>query len=163
MIGAMTNRVLVGALRVLLRGAFVAIVLLQVVGLPWLSGVMAQDYPAEAYMRWPILGLAVLGLGCVQAVIICTVRLLGFTVRGEVFSLEALRWVNGIIGAFLAAAVVCLATVVYQSFTVAGPPLWMLLLLTGALVGVGLALLMLVMRSLLVQATIQRTELESVI
>lgn len=159
----MRNRVTVGLLRVLLLGAFAIIIVAQVIALPWLSGIMAQDYPAEAYMRWPILTLAIAGLVCVQVGIICTLRLLGFTVRGEVFSPRALRWVDGIIGALLAGSLVCLITIVYQSFAVAGPPLWMLLLLGGALVGIGMALLMLVMRTLLVQATRLRTELESVV
>lgn len=57
----------------------------------------------------------------------------------------------------------CLATIVYQSFTESGPPAWMLLLLAGVAGGVGMALLMMVMRSLLVQATALRTELRSVI
>lgn len=143
--------------------SLLVILFLQLVGLPWLSGVMAQDLPGEAYMRWPILALSILGLGCVQTGIFCTLRLLGFTRRGDVFSLHAVRWVDGTIGAFLAASLVCLAAIVYQSYTVSGPPLWILLLLMGVLVGIGMALLMVVMRTLLVQATTLRTELETVI
>ncbi|HEY4576321.1 MAG TPA: DUF2975 domain-containing protein [Yaniella sp.] len=159
----MINRTVVAVLRILLIGALAATIILQVIGLPWLSGVMAQDYPAEAYMRWPILVLSILGLGCVEVGIICTLRLISFTLRDEVFSRRALRWVDGIIGAFLAGALVCLATIVYQSFTVGGPPGWMLVLLSGVLGGIGLALLMVVMRSLLLQATSLRTELATVI
>lgn len=159
----MTNRTVVALLRILLIGALLATILLQIVVLPWLSGVLAQDLPAEAHMRWPILGLAILGLGCVEVGIICTLRLLRFTLQDEVFSSRALRWVDGIIGAFLAGALVCLITIVYQSFTVAGPPGWLLALFTGVLAGIGLALLMVVMRSLLLQATSLRTELETVI
>jgi hypothetical protein len=162
-IDIMNERIIVAPLRALLGAALAVIVFVQVVGLPWLSGVMAQDYPAEAHMRWPMLVLAVLGLGCVELGIVCTLRLLGLTVREEVFSRRALRWVDGIIGAFLAGALVCLATIVYQSFTVAGPPAWMLLLLGGVLGGIGMALLMLVMRRLLVRATSLRTELAAVI
>ncbi len=159
----MKSRVVVDLLRVLLAGALVVILLLQLVGLPWLSAVMAEDLPGEAYMRWPILILAILGLGCVQVGIVCTLRLLGYTQRGEVFSARALRWVDGIIGAFLAASLVCFATVAYQSFTVGGPPVWTLLLLFGVLAGVGMALLMVVMRTLLEQATNLRTEIDAVV
>lgn len=159
----MPNRLAVDLLRVLLMGTVLVILFLQVIGLPWLSGVMAADLPHEAFMRWPILALAVIGLGCVQVGIVCTLRLLGFTRRGEVFSAPALRWVDGIIGAFLAASLVCLATIIYQSVTIAGPPLWMFLLLAGVVVGVGMALLMGVMRTLLVQATTLRTEMAAVI
>lgn len=159
----MVSRLVVDLLRGLLAGVLLLILLLQVVYLPWLSGVMAQDLPDEAYMRWPILTLSILGLVCVQLGIFCTLRLLRFVRRGEVFSAGALRWVDGIIGAFLAASAVCLATIIYQSFTVAGPPAWSLLLLLGVATGIGMALLMGVMRSLLVQATTLRREMDVVI
>lgn len=159
----MTTRLTVNVLRGLLTAALLVILALQLIGLPWLSGVMAEDLPAEAHMRWPILALSIAGLVCVQVGIICTVRLLGFTRRGEVFSPAALRWVDGIIGAFLAASAVCLATLVHQGFTVGGPPLWTLLLLLGVAGGIGMALLMSVMRSLLVQATSLRLEMDAVI
>lgn len=159
----MKSRIAVDVLRVLLGGSLLAILFLQLIGLPWLSGVMAKDLPGEAYMRWPILALSIIGLGCVQVGIVCTLRLLGFTRRGDVFSPQALRWVDGIIGAALTGSLVCLTTIVYQSFTVAGPPIWMLLLLFGILAGIGVALLMFVMRSLLVQATTLRSEMDAVI
>lgn len=159
----MKSHFTVDLLRVLLIGSLLIVLLLQLIGLPWLSGIMAEDLPAEAYMRWPILALAIVGLGCVQVGLVCTFCLLSFTRRGEVFSPHALRWVDGIIGAFLAGSLVCLATIVYHSLTVGGPPLWMLLLFFGMLAGVGLALLMLVMRALLVQATTLRSEMDVVV
>ena len=159
----MWHRIVVTALRVILVAALLVILLVQVVYLPWLSGEFARDFSAEAYMRWPILALAILGLLCVQIGIVCTLRLLGFTRRDEVFSPDALRWVNGIIGAFAAGSLVCVATITYQSFTVAGPPLWMLMLLCMAIAGVGLALLMTVMQTLLLRATTLKSEMEVVI
>ena len=57
----------------------------------------------------------------------------------------------------------CLATIVYQSQTVAGPPLWMLALFGGVLTGVALALLTWTLRALLVQAITLRTDMEMVI
>ncbi len=159
----MMNRIVVDVLRVLLAGFMLAILFLQAIGLPWLSGVLAQDLPAEAYMRWPILALSIAGLGCVQVGLFSTFRLLGFTRRGDVFSRHALRWVHCIIGASLAGSLVCVATLVYQSFTVGGPPPWTLLLLCGVLAGVGIALLLTVMRTLLMQATTLRRDMEAVI
>lgn len=159
----MVARGIILTLRLLLQFAVGLIVLIQAAFLPWLSGVMAADLPAEAFMRWPILTLAILGLGCVQIAMICTYRLLGFTRDGQVFSPSAYRWVDGIIVAFVGAGVVCLATIVYHTSTIAGPPLWMLALITGVLAGTGGALLMWVMRMLLVQATTLHTDLELVI
>ena len=114
-------------------------------------------------MRWPILTLAILGLVCVQVAIVCTLRLLGFTQDGRVFTPAAFRWVDGLIASFIGAAAVCLATIVYQSQTVAGPPLWMLALWGGVLTGVALALLTWTMRALLAQAITLRTDMEMVI
>lgn len=162
-VGGMSNRIVVDTLRVMLVVALVAITALQVIGLPWLSGVMAEGLPGEAHMRWPILILSILGLACVQVGIVCTLRLLGFTRNDEVFSPRAFRWVNGIIGAFLGCSLVCAATIVYQSATVAGPPLWMMALLGGVFAGLGLALLMTVMRTLLVRATTLQSEMDVVI
>lgn len=159
----MSTRIAVPLLRILIVVAVLAILVLQAVFLPWLSGDMARDLPAEAHMRWPILALAVLGLLCVQVALACTFRLLGFIASGGVFTHDALRWVDGIIGAFVGGGLVCLATIGYQSATIAGPPLWMMVLWAGVATGVGLASLVWVMRSLLVQATTLRAELEMVI
>ena len=159
----MGHHVVVNVLRVLLIGAVLVIAVVQVVFLPWLSGEMARSLPGEAYMRWPILALAILGLLCVQVAIVCMLRLLGFTQDGRVFTPAAFRWVDGLIAAFIGAAAVCLATIVYQSQTVAGPPLWMLALFGGVLTGVALALLTWTLRALLVQAITLRTDMEMVI
>ncbi len=159
----MKRHAAVDVLRVLLGMVLLFILFLQLVGLPWASGELAAELPDEAFMRWPILILSIIGLACVQAGLVCVFQLLGFTRKGEVFSPRALRWVNGIIGASLAGSVVCLATMIYQSFTVGGPFLFALLLVLGVLVGIGMALLVSVMRTLLVQATTLRSEMEAVI
>ncbi|GAA4519830.1 hypothetical protein GCM10023160_04170 [Brachybacterium paraconglomeratum] len=159
----MFSRLSVTLLRILLSLALLLTAVLQLGVLPWLSGVLAADLPDEAHMRWPILLLAIAGLACVEVALVCTLRLLGITRRDEVFASGSLRFVDGIIGAFLAASAVCVATLVYQSFTVGGPPAWTLLLLLGAIAGIGMGLLMGVMRTLLVQATRLREEMEAVI
>lgn len=159
----MMNRLLHDALRALLGLAVVLILLMQVVGLPWLSGELAREFPEVAHMRWPILALAILGLLAVQVSLICTIRLLGFTRRDAVFTARALPWVDGITGAFLAGGLVCLVTFVYQLTQEMGPPAWLLLLLMGTAAGGGLAMLMRVMRRLLVQASALRSEMDQVI
>ncbi|MGM0386169.1 MAG: DUF2975 domain-containing protein [Actinomycetota bacterium] len=159
----MGHRIVVNVLRLLLIGAVLVIVVVQAVFLPWLSGVMARNLPGEAYMRWPILTLAILGLLCVQVAIVCTLRLLRFTQDGRVFTSTAFRWVDGLIASFIGASVVCLATIIYQSQTVAGPPLWMLALAGGVMTGVALALLTWTMRALLAQAITLRADMEMVI
>ncbi|GAA1281303.1 DUF2975 domain-containing protein [Brachybacterium alimentarium] len=159
----MPNRFAIRALRVLLAIALVLVAALQLGILPWLSGALAEAEPDVASLRWPMLVLSMTGLACVEVGIFSTLRLLGFTRRDEVFTPRALRWVDAIIAAFLVASVICLVTLFYESFTVSGPPLFSLMLLAGTVGGICMALLMGVMRSLLVQATTLRLEMEAVI
>lgn len=159
----MTHRLLTAALQGLLLLAVAVVLFLQVVGLPWLGGEVARDLTAEAYMRWPITILAIVGLAFVQLALLATVRLLGLTRSERIFTPRALPWVDAIIVAFLGSALTCAATIGYQAGTVPGPPLWFLMLVAGVAVGLGLALLMLVMRSLLTRATALSTELDGVI
>ncbi|GAB3566506.1 DUF2975 domain-containing protein [Spelaeicoccus albus] len=154
---------MIGFLSFLLGWALAVSVFMQVFGLPWLSGAYAEQYPDLAGMRWPLMTLAIIGFCCVETGVVCTLRLLRFTARDEVFSSRSLRWVDGIIGSFLAGSLVSFSTIAYLDNAPAGPPFWLFVLLFTAVGGIGLALLMLVMRSLLVQATTLRNEMETVI
>ena len=157
----MTRRV-VGPLRILLALAFAALVVAQLVFLPALAAAMAEDSPELAYLRWPTLTVAVLGLGCVQVVIVCTWKLLTLVEDDRIFSEASLVWVNAIVGAIAAAWVLLLGTFVWSVVRVGlpGPPAVLLLMLVAVAV---LGLLMVVMRALLRQATTLRTDMEAVI
>ena len=153
---------MVGPLRFLLAVAFAALVTAQVLFLPALSAAMAEDSPELAYLRWPTLVVAVLGLGCVQVVIVCTWKLLTLVEDDRIFSAASMVWVDAIVGAIAAAWLLLLGTFIWSlvSEGLPGPPLVLLLLLVaGAVVG----LLVVVMRALLQQATTLRADLEAVI
>ena len=75
-------RVTVVALKSCVVVALLGAVGLQLVVLPWLSQVMAADYPEAAGMRWPVLVVAVAGLGCVEVVLVALWRLLGAVTAG---------------------------------------------------------------------------------
>ena len=153
---------MVGPLRFLLAVAFAALVTAQVLFLPALSAAMAEDSPELAYLRWPTLVVAVLGLGCVQVVIVCTWKLLTLVEDDRIFSAASMVWVDAIVGAIAAAWLLLLGTFVWSLVSVGlpGPPLVLLLpLVAGAVVG----LLVVVMRALLQQATTLRADLETVI
>jgi hypothetical protein len=157
-----TTRRVVGPLRFLLAVAFAALVLAQVLFLPALSGAMAEDSPELAYLRWPTLVVAVLGLGCVQVVIVCTWQLLTLVEDDRIFSAASMVWVDAIVGAIAAAWLLLFGTFVWSLVAVGlpGPPVVLLLMLVaGAVVG----LLVVVMRALLRQATTLRTDMEAVI
>ncbi len=165
----LTIRRAVAPLRVLLALLFTVVtagqaaILTQV--LPRMRQLTAGDTPEVVRMDWTVLIVAVLGLVCVQIVIVCTGRLLGSVALDRIFSAGSLPWVDAIVWAIVAAWVLLLGAF-FPVFAVAEvddapglAALHLLLLLVCAAVG----LLMVVMRALLRQATTLRADLESVI
>lgn len=152
---------LVGVLRILLGLAFVALVLAQVAVLPAVFSRIEE--PSQlADLRWLLLTLSVLELLCVQVVIACTWRLLTMVRDDRIFSDGAMVWVNAIVAAMAGAWLLVVAGLLYV--VAAGGSLGLavallLVLVGGAVVG----LLMVVMRALLRQATMLRSDMEAVI
>jgi len=155
-----TERVVL-ALRALLVLAFAAIVLLQVMSVPGTLAYNAEQ-SEDPFWHYPLLVVLEVELVCVQVVIVATYRLLGMVQRDRIFSDASFRWVDVILGAIGAAWLVWagLAAFVFATSDDPGLPLMMgILLLAGAVVG----LLMLVMRTLLRQATTLRADMDAVI
>jgi Protein of unknown function (DUF2975) len=152
----------VGPLRILLVLTFAALALFQTMSFPGMFAHMAKEDPDLAYLRWPMTAFTAVEILCVQVVIVCTWKLLTMVQQDRIFSTDALRWVDAIIGAITVAWLILSATFLYFGFTWDDPgvPLLLMLLLLG---GGALGLLMLVMRALLRQATTLRTYMEAVI
>lgn len=152
----------VAPLRVLLALTFVFLVAFQVGILPASFAHMAEEFPDLADLRWPMLVVSVLVLVCVEVVIVCTWKLLTMVEDDRIFSEASLVWVDGIIWAIGAAWLLVLTAFVYFLARWQGPgfPVMLTLLLMG---GAVLALLILVMRELLRQATTLRTDMDAVI
>jgi DUF2975 family protein len=154
-------------LRILLALVFAGLVVAQVWGLPAMLPDIAAPSMEQSVMRWAMLALSVLGLACVQVVIVSTWQLLTMVTTDRIFSASSLPWVNAIVWAIAGGWVMLLGTFVCAYYFVvdevsddpALPALLLLLLLIGAVLG----LLMVVMRALLRQATTLRTDMEAVI
>ncbi len=154
-------------LRVLLAIVFAALLAAQVFAVPAVLPDIADPSFERSFMRGTMFVVAVLGLACVQAVVVCTWQLLTLVTDDRIFSDGALRWVNGIVWAVAAGWLMLFATFVCSYYFIVDevsddavlPALLLLLLLVGAVLG----LLMVVMRALLRQATTLRTDLEAVI
>jgi hypothetical protein len=156
-------------LRVLLALLFAALVLAQglvlVSAIPDLLAPAAADPVELVAVRWTLLAAIVLGLLCLEAVIVCTWKLLTLVERDRIFSDEALPWVDAIVRALAAAcAVVVVGAVPVLYFAqvddapgLAGVPL-LVLAATAAM-----TLLMVVMRALLRRATALHRDMEAVI
>ncbi|WP_369184758.1 DUF2975 domain-containing protein [Streptomyces sp. Y1] len=96
--------------------------------------------------------ITILGIGTAQVVMGCVWRLVAMVRRGTVFSHAAFRYVDGIIGAIVAAALVWFAVTAVNAPGQRDDPG-----VTGIMAGIGLAvlgvaLIVLVLRTLLVQA-----------
>lgn len=133
----------------------------QVLVLPAFAADAARRYPEAAFLEVPLLVLAIATLACVQVAAVCVMALLRLVGQEKIFDPAAYRYVDVFIGATTVASVLVLGTSLYVSATV-GSPAWVSGGLS-ALVGAGVALLMVVMRALLRQATTQHAELAEVV
>jgi hypothetical protein len=114
--------------------------------------------------------IAILGMVCVQVAVVCVWRLVTMVRRGTVFSYAAFRYVDVVIGAIVAAALVWFAaTGVNAPGQRADPGVTLIMGGIGVAI-LGIALIVLVLRMLLaqavardVEATWMRAELNDVI
>lgn len=144
------NHLTVTALKVVLAVALAGSVLVQCVMVPLL---WADLDDAPGAVRVPLVVIVVLGIGCLQVVAVCLWRLLTMVRRGTVFSHGAFRYVDGVIAATATGAVLTfgLAVVLAPGESVA-PGVVGLVCGVSLVVG-GVALLVLVLRALLAQAS----------
>ena len=152
----------IGPLRVLLVVFFALLVVFQFLPMPGQLAHMASEEPDFASLRWPLTALAALGILCIQVVVVCTWRLLGMVQREQIFTSDAIRWVDVMIGA-IAVGWLVFAGAAFYAITQAddpGGPMVLLLVVLSAAVA---ELLLIVMRGLLADATVLRTEMEAVI
>lgn len=143
-----------------------------------LSASVVQSAPETAPALWPYRIAGLLGILCVEVALASLWPLLTMVRRRDVFSGRAVRWVDLIIGAAAVEEVLMMLVLAamlwwhpqtvdpetgvrFQASLGAPAPGFMVFM--GILLDAAFILLMLVMRSLLVQATAQRDELETVI
>lgn len=149
-------------LRIFLALTFALLVVFQFMSMPGQFAHMAEEDPDLAYLRWPLTAFFAVEILCLQVVIACTWKLLTMVEHDRIFSPESLRWVDVIIGAIGSGWVLLGGAFLYFGFT-ADDPAVPLMLLLALLVGGALGLLVVVMRTLLRQATELRTDMEAVI
>ncbi|MBE1577969.1 DUF2975 domain-containing protein [Amycolatopsis roodepoortensis] len=157
-----TGQRAVAPLRVFLVLLFGVLVLFQTMSLPGQFAHMARQDPEMAYLRWPATAVSIFWVLCVQVVVVATWQLLTLVKKDRIFTEASLRWVDAIVWAILAGWVVLAGVFLYVGFNAEDPGLPLLLFL--GLIGVAvLGLLMVVMRTLLRQATTLRSDMEQVI
>jgi hypothetical protein len=158
------------ALRIVLCMMFAGSVLIQVVMVPLLGVDLEQADPEVALIRTPLVVLTVLVILALQVAVVCVWGLLTMVRQGTVFSGGAFRLVNVVIGAFTAASLLTFGLGVALAPGEAVAPGVVLLIGGVAVCIAAVALIVLVLKALLVQAVDRdaearqlRTELDEVI
>ncbi|MFB6530793.1 DUF2975 domain-containing protein [Streptomyces sp. NPDC056399] len=144
------GKLAVGALRAVLAVVFAGTVLVQVL-MVWVL-ISGSDPEDGSLPLTPLRVIVALGMVVAQVALVCVWRLVAMVRRGTVFSLAAFRYVDGVIGAIVAAAVLWFAVTAVNAPGQRDDP-GVTVIMGGIGVAIlGIALIVLVLRMLLVQA-----------
>ncbi len=150
------GRLTVGALRAVLVVVCAGTVFVQA-GMVW-ALVGGHDPEDGSMPLTPLRVITILGMVAVQVALACVWRLVGMVRRGTVFSTTAFRYVDGVIGAIVAAALVWFAvTAVNAPGQREDPGVTVIMFGVGVAI-LGVALIVLVLRMLLAQAVARDVE-----
>ena len=150
------GKLAVGALRAVLGGLLAGTVLVQA-GMVW-ALVSGSDPENGSLVLTPLRVITILGMAAVQVALVCVWRLVTMVRRGTVFSHAAFRYVDVVIGAIVAAALVWFAVTVINAPGQRDDP-GVTLIMGGVGVAIlGVALIVLVLRMLLAQAVARDVE-----
>ncbi|MDI9889188.1 DUF2975 domain-containing protein [Streptomyces sp. HNM0645] len=144
------GKLAVGALRAVLVVVLVGTLFVQA-GMVW-ALVSGNDPEDGSLPLTPLRVITILGMVAVQAVLVCVWRLVAMVRRGTVFSHAAFRYVDGVIGGIVAAALAWFAVAAVNAPGQRDDP-GVTVIMGGVGVGIlGVALIVLVLRTLLAQA-----------
>ncbi|PVC92791.1 DUF2975 domain-containing protein [Streptomyces sp. CS014] len=150
--GKLTVRALRAVLVVVLTGTvFVQALMLWVL----ISGNDPED---GSLPLTPLRVITILGIGTAQVAMVCVWRLVTMVRRGTVFSHAAFRYVDAIIGSIVAAALVWFAVTALNAPGQRDDPGVTLIMGGVGLAILGVALIVLVLRTLLAQAVARDVE-----
>jgi hypothetical protein len=155
----LARRLLRVALVVLLLGSVLAQALV-----PVYASQVGTTNPEVAYLVVPYSVAAIAFIACGQVVLLAVWRLLSMVDRGVIFTRRALRWVDVITACGAVATVLSAVVWVHMILVVPGSGGPMIYFVAASVAGaLAFTLLMVVMRSLLVTAIADRTELDETI
>jgi hypothetical protein len=146
------GRLAILALRGLLVLLFAGALLIQFGLLPLLGVDISHGDPDVARLRWPVVILGIAGVLTVEVALVCIWQLLTMVKRDTVFSRAAFRYVDVIIGTAVVATLLAMVLSFVLAPGEAVPPGAVLLVVVAGVATAGIALLVLVMRTLLAKA-----------
>jgi hypothetical protein len=151
------------ALKALIVVLLVLLLFCQIAVVPQVAAQSAVRYHEVAYLQVPGILVGVAFLLCVQVVLVCVWRLLSLVRRDSIFSERAFPDVDVSLGAVGFATLLVLAALVTFALTGVSTPSITLLCLLGVVVGLGLCLLIVVLRGLLKKASQLEHDLSEVV
>lgn len=149
--------------KVLIVVLFAALLVCQIVLLPTLAADTVAYSPEFAGLQVPGVVLTVLLLVCVEAVLVCVWRLLSMVAEDSIFARAAFGWVNAIIIAVLVAVVLVIVGMILIDRAGAGTPLALIGGILAIIVGLGIALVVVVLKELLRQAVQLEQDMSEVV
>jgi hypothetical protein len=154
--GWVMGKLAVRALRAVLVVVLAGTVFVQA-GMVW-ALVSGNDPEDGSLPLTPLRVITILGMVSAQVALVCVWRLVTMVRRGTVFSHAAFRYVDGVIGAFVAAALVWFAVTIINAPGQRDDP-GVTVIMGGVGVAIlGVALIVLVLRMLLAQAVARDAE-----
>lgn len=150
-------------LKTLIAVMVLLLLVAQVAMIPAVGMMTARQNPDLAFLLVPGIIGGVLFLALVQIVLLCVWKLLSLVRGDKIFSPRSFRYVDIIIAAMVAAAIVLTASLIVIYAARAVNPGILLLGVLGIVVGLALALLVVVMRGLLHKALQLEQDLSEVV
>lgn len=151
------------ALQAVIGVLLVLLVVCQVVIVPAVAAQSAWRYHEIAYLQVPGIVIGILFLVCVQVVMVCVWQLLSLVSADAIFSERAFSRVDVSLAAVGGATVLIAVTLVTLTVVGVQNPSIVLLCVLGIVVGIGLSLLIVVMRGLLRKASMLEHDLSEVV
>lgn len=158
----LTRRVPILTLRVVLVATFAMLLLFQAMSLPGQFLHDARSGSEHPHLAWVALAVSELLVACAQVVLVGVWALLGRVRDDTIFSDTSLTWVDMIVWAVFTGWLILFGASAYLAFWFDDPS-QPLILGMGLLFGAVFALLLVVLRALLRQATSLRTDMDAVI
>ncbi|WP_055557977.1 DUF2975 domain-containing protein [Streptomyces sp. NBRC 110028] len=164
------HRLFIAALRAGIAAAILLGLFGQIVVIPTTAADEVGRFPPYAPYATPYVTVAILGVACVQVALVATWMLLDMVRRGAIFTPRAFRWVDIIIGSSVVATLLAIGVTGHLTLaSVPSPDDGMEVISTliaataSAGVGAAFAMLVVIMRGLLRQATDLQTEIAEVV
>jgi hypothetical protein len=157
------HRITIVSLKSLIAVLLALLALTQLVVVPIIAAEMAERLPPLAFLQWPGIIAAAAFVLCLQAALVCVWRLLTLAGEGVIFNVRAFVYVDVILTAIIVATLIVVATLGLLTAVGAASPSIALLCLLGIVIGAVLALLVVVLRGLLRQASQLESDLAEVV